>query len=213
MALENFFDAQLVREHFENTRVTSWGLKEIESLALHKENDISQLGFVIWHQIVTKELFPVDPMEMQDNFDKPLSFKIIEKRVGQELLRDIWAVVVDVDDEHLDDSACMELIVALIYPNDMVLLDVNFQDPYKPISKSKRRYDHQTHEGLKMLDGLMVALERKAYELECDNILLVAASGDLVPLFQKFGFDLDGSQLSKIALEYGLGIPMVKELG
>jgi hypothetical protein len=213
VGLKNFFDTQLVRDRFESTSVTSWGLNEIESLASRKEDDISQLGFVIWHQIVTRNLFPVDPMEMQDDFDKPLSFRVIEKKVGKELLRDIWAVVVDVDDERLDDTACMELIVALIYPNDMVLLDVNFQDPYKPIPKSKRRFDHQTHEGLKMLDGLMVALESKAYELECNNILLTAASGDLVPLFQNYGFDLDGSQLSKVALEAGLGIPMVKELG
>lgn len=213
MGLEGFFDTQLVRKRFENTSVTSWGVNEIEALASQKEDDISQLGFVIWHQIVTRKLFSVDPMEMQNYFDEPLSFKIIEERVGQELLRDIWAVVIDVEDEGLEDSTCMELIVALIYPNDLVLLDVNFQDPYKPIPESKRRYDHQTHKGLKLLDGLMIALERKAYELECDNILLTAASGDLVPLFQKFGFDLDGSQLSKVALECGVGIPMVKELG
>ncbi|MGY2173936.1 MULTISPECIES: hypothetical protein [Pseudomonas] len=212
MSLAGFFDFDVIAKRFPTASIKEYGLSEIDALIECKPNDISQMGMSVWHQIVTRSLYKVDPQEMGSHMGDPLLYKMIEKKLKQPILKDILAVLIDVSDESLDDTACAQVIVAWTYPNDLILLDVNFQDPHQVIPKNKRKYQHQTHKGLGLIDSFMTALEVKAKELNCDHILLVAADKDLVPLFKRYGFDLDGSQASKIAYQMGFSIPMSKSI-
>lgn len=212
MSLAGFFDLNLVQQRFPSSSVSEYGIDEVESLIEYKPRNMSQLGLVIWHQIVTRDLYKVDPQEMGRYVESPLFYKKIEEKFKRSFLKDIWVAEVEVREDELDDQTCAEISVAWTHPNDLVLIDVNFQDPYHPIPRKKRRYEHQTHKGLGFMDDFMSALEVKAKSLNCDHILLTAASRDLVPLFKKYGFDLDGSYASKIAYQVGIGIPMSKPL-
>ena len=211
MSLAGFFDFDVVQRRFPNASIEEYGLEEIDGLIERKPNDISQLGMTIWHQIVTRQLYKVDPQQMGRHMGDPLLYRVIEKKFKQPFLKDILAVLIDVADD-VEDATCAEVIVAWTHPNDLVLLDVNFQDPFQPIPGHKRRYEHQTHKGLGLMDSFMLALEGKAKDLNCENMLLTAAHRDLVPLFQKYGFDLDGSYASELAYKLGVGIPMSKSL-
>ena len=55
---------------------------------------------------------------------------------------------------------------------------------------------------------LMQRLKEYSLETDKDSILLTAAAGDLVPLFSKYGFEVDGSLIAQVALKVGFGIPM-----
>jgi hypothetical protein len=212
MSLAGFFDFDVIAKRFSTASIREYDLSEINALIEFKPNDISQMGMAIWHQIVTRNLYKVDPLEMGNYMGDPLLYKMIEDKFKQPFLKDILAVLIDVNDESLDDTVCAQVIVAWTYPNDLMLLDVNFQDPHQVIPKNKRKFQHQTHKGLGLIDSFMTALEVKAKELNCDHILLVAADKDLVPLFKRYGFDLDGSQASKIAYQMGFSIPMSKSI-
>jgi hypothetical protein len=212
MSLAGFFDFDVIAKRFPTASIKQYDLSGIDNLIECKPNDISQMGMAIWHQIVTRNLFKVDPQEMGGHMGDPLLYKMIENKFKQPFLKDILAVLIHVNDESLEDTACAQVIVAWTYPNDLILLDVNFQDPHQFIPKSKRKYQHQTHKGLGLIDSFMTALEVKAKELNCDHILMVAADRDLVPLFRRYGFDLDGSQASEIGYQMGFSIPMSKSI-
>jgi hypothetical protein len=94
------------------------------------------------------------------------------------------------------------------YPNDILLADVAFANPYKPIPERHRRYLYQEFEGLGLLPELMGRLKDHARGHAVERLLLVAAASDLIPVFERHGFSIDGSPMGRHCLSAGHSIPM-----
>jgi hypothetical protein len=112
------------------------------------------------------------------------------------------------DESLKEDNECCQICLAHTYPNDIVLSDVTFKNPYKPIPEENQRYCYTSYEGLSLLPVLMQHLKEYSIETDIDRILLTAAALDLVSLFSKYGFEVDGSPIAQMALKAGFGIPM-----
>jgi hypothetical protein len=55
----------------------------------------------------------------------------------------------------------------------------------------------QTHEGLGLLPTLTTNMQRKAQELGCEQLTLVAATVGLVNIFEHFGFVVENSEIGR----------------
>lgn len=212
MTLRSIFPLQYVKEKFEkDVIVKEYDLSTIKDLAQKDPHPVLQIGLWVWHQIVTSNLFQVDPRAMAKYVDDqdPILYEKIEELLGIQAVFDLYYANLRVCDESLkEDNECCQICLAHTYPNDIVLSDVTFKNPYKPIPEKDQRYYYTSYEGLSLMPVLMQRLKEYSLETDKDSILLTAAAGDLVPLFNKYGFVVDSSPIAQVALKVGFGIPM-----
>lgn len=200
--IENKFDKPITSDIYD--------LSRISELATNDPQALLQVGLCVWHQIVYRNLFNVNPRAMAKYIDNqnPMLYKAIEEHIKATILYDLYCMHLAVDDIQLDYNQCCEMCLAYTYPNDIVLADVTFINPYKPIPEEKRRYSCTHFEGLSLLPALMDRLKDYAKEHSIDKIILTAAHADLIPLFKKYGFVVDESEIAKFALRVKACIPM-----
>lgn len=212
MSLRDVFPLTYVKDKFEKEVVArEYDLSTIEELAKEDPQPVVQMGLCIWHQIVTRGLFRVDPRAVGRYVDAqdPVLYRKIEELVGEQVLFDLYYVNVRVLDGSLDgDNECCQISLAHTFPNDIVLSDVTFANPYKRIPKGRRRYRYTYYEGLSLMPVFMERLKGYCVGTGKDRIVLTAAARDLIPLFSKYGFQVDGSPIAEVALKVGVGIPM-----
>ena len=212
MSLRTLFPLQLVKDKFDKDVIAEeYDLSTIDIISQKDPHPVLQIGLCVWHQIVTRNLFNVDPRAMALNVDAqdPILYKKIEELLGIQAILDFFYANLRVSDDTLgDDNECCQICFAKTYPNDIVLSDVTFENPYKPIPEDEQKYEYTRYEGLSLLPDLMQHLKDYSTENGIDRILLTAASGDLIPLFKKYGFDVDDSPIAQMALDVGYGIPM-----
>ena len=210
MSLRNLFPLQYVKDKFDKDVIAEeYDLSTIKELSQKEPHPVLQIGLCIWHQIVTRSLFQVDPQAMAKYVEDPILYKKIEELLGIQAVFDLYYANLRVCDESLkDDNECCQICLAHTYPNDIVLSDVTFKNPYKPIPKADQRYYYTSYKGLSLMPVLMQRLKEYSLEKDKDRILLTAAAGDLVPLFSKYGFEVDGSLIAQMGLKVGFGIPM-----
>ena len=210
MSLRNLFPLQYVKDKFDkDVAAEEYDLSNIKEFSQKHPHPVLQIGLCIWHQIVTRDLFQVHPQAMANYVEDPILYKKIEELLGIKAIFDLYHATLRVCDESLkEDNECCQICLAHTYPNDIVLSDVTFKNPYKPIPKENQRYYYTSHEGLSLLPLLMQRLKEYSLETDKDRILLTAAAVDLVPLFSKYGFEVDGSLIAQMGLEVGFGIPM-----
>ena len=212
MSLRNLFSLQYVKNKFDKDVIAEkYDLSTIKELSQKDPHPVLQIGLCIWHQIVTRSLFQVDPRAMGKYVDDqdPILYKKIEELLDIQAVFDLCYANLRVCDASLkEDNECCQICLAHTYPNDIVLSDVTFKNPYKPIPEADQRYCYTSYEGLSLMPVLMRRLKEYSLETGKDRILLTAAAGDLVPLFSKYGFEVDGSLPAQIALDVGFGIPM-----
>ncbi len=212
MALRDVFPIKYVRDKFEKELIVKeYDLSTVEELAKEHPEPLVQIGLCIWHQVVTRRLFPVNPQAVRRYVDSPYPFlyKKIEELLALQVVFDLYNVNARVRDDSLgEDNECCQMCLAHTYPNDVVLADVTFENPYKPVPKRRQRYRYTYYEGLSLLPVFMERLKEYCLQSDKDRIVLTAAARDLVPLFGKYGFQVDDSLLAKVALKAGGGIPM-----
>jgi hypothetical protein len=212
MSLHDLFPLQYVKDKFDKEVVVEeYNLSTIKELSRKEPDPVLEIGLCIWHQIVTRKLFQVDPRAMAKYVDDrdPILYKKIEEFLCIQAIFDLYYANLRIRDESLKkNNKCCQICFAHTYPNDIVLSDVTFKNPYKPIPKEKQRYCYARYEGLALLPVLMQRLKKYSLETNKDRILLTVAAGDLIPLFSKYGFKVDGSLIPQTALKAGFGIPM-----
>lgn len=63
-----------------------------------------------------------------------------------------------------------------------------------------------------LLPDLMRNLEDAARAAGCDELTLTSTTGENVGLFKGYGFNVEDSNTGRLAMKYGFGIPMEKQL-
>lgn len=184
-------------------QVIQKGMESYEPL-LAEEPALGGLALNVWNRIVEVEKLASDPYAIRahinpDGQPKKSLLPAIDPVIGTRAVKDISCTYAAVEDASLVDNEVGKLVVAHVFPNDLHLADVLFQNPYRPIPDRRRRYAFTFFEGFKMLGPTLERVEAAARRLGCKHITLTCAAPDLVDLFSKFGFRKETGRLGSQA--------------
>ena len=131
MSLRDLFPLQYVKDKFDKDVIAEeYDLSTIKELSQKEPHPVLQIGLCIWHQIVTRNLFQVNPQAMAKYVEDPILYKKIEELLCIQAVFDLYYANLRVCDESLkDDNECCQICLAHTYTNDIVLSDVNFKNP------------------------------------------------------------------------------------
>jgi hypothetical protein len=190
-----------------------YGKTDLEMIAKKNAPALLQVGASVWNRIIQKKWHSVNPLRFATYFQTldPNLYQAISSLLGVEVIRDIYSVRGWISKKQ-KSNLVVEMVVAWVYRNDLLLADISFMDPTSPIPKKQRRFGHQTHKGLGLLPTLLDNMQRKAKERDCEQLTLTAAMRDQVDLFRSFGFVVEDSEMSRIAMQAGYGIPMERDV-
>jgi len=93
MSLRNLFPLQYVKDKFDKDVIAEeYDLSTIKELSQKAPHPVLQIGLCIWHQIVTRSLFQVDPRAMAKYVDDqdPILYKKIEELLGIQAVFDLY---------------------------------------------------------------------------------------------------------------------------
>lgn len=172
--------------------VVQRGLESYDTI-LRDEEGIGGLALNVWNRITEVEKMPFDPYAIRPYLNpngqpKKSLLPAIDQIIGSRVIKDISCTYATVEDPDLEDNEVGKLVIANVFPNDLHLADVTFQNPYRPIPQSRQRYTFTFFEGFKMLGPTLERIEAAARRLGCQHVTLTCAAPDLIPLFSKFGF-------------------------
>lgn len=190
-----------------------YGIDDLATITKKKPKALHATGGNIWSRIVVNKWNDVDPQQLARYFQAqdPKLYRGISKVIGEDAIRDIYFAKAWRGAPR-KQNLVMELMIAEVYPGDLHLCDVTFINPDKPIPPLNRRFDHQTHRGLGLLPTLLDNMQNYAKSRGLKQLTLTAASGDLVPLFKKHGFEVEDSHVGRFALDVGMGIPLERNV-
>ncbi|AYZ63590.1 GNAT family N-acetyltransferase [Burkholderia multivorans] len=199
-----------LRERFgDSVTVKTFDKTELSKILKDKPLGMHALSGNIWNRIVTRHWKNVDPMQLRGHFQRhdPKLHVAISRVIGEDAIRDILMVKAWREIPR-KANLLMELLIADVYRDELHLGDVTFCDPDRPIAPADRAYGHQSHRGLGLFGVLVSNMETYARERGYKHLTLTAAHADLVPLFQKHGFEVEDNHVARSGLEAGISIPM-----
>jgi hypothetical protein len=184
-------------------KIAQYGMAEYAEIVRLKPICIGGLAIHNWNRIVQVEKLKVSPRAVSpyigpDGISSPEMIGAIGKIIKEPVIKDISYTSCVLDDESLADNEVASLMLARVYPNNIHLIDVMYQDPYQPIPQSNRRYIAD-HKGLGMLGLTLSRIEEYARANGCACVTLTAAADHLVPLFEKYGYALETNYIGNMA--------------
>lgn len=203
--LLNRFGSVLTREEY--------GKTALRAIAAKNPGSLHHVAASVWNRIVQKQWFQVDPQfaPLFRTAD-PNLYRAISELIGTEVIRDIYWVRGWASKKKERSKLVVDLMVAWVFRSDLFLADVTFRDPSRPLPEEERKF-LQTHKGLGLLPALMTNMQRKAEELGCEQLTLVAATVELANIFERFGFVVEDSEIGRRGMRWGVGgIPMERDV-
>jgi len=190
------------------------GFSQVDRFASLQPDLLHSAGLRIWDRVVTASDIEVDPFCLADrvNARDPMLFNAITQVIGQESMRDLYYVRMQVQDPALSYNTAAQFAVAVTFPNDLLLIDLLLTNPYRPLPKRARKSHWHDYEGYGLLPIVSSNAAECARSLDCTAVTLVAANKALVRIFRRHGFNVEDTITGKAAMEVGLGIPMVMPL-
>jgi hypothetical protein len=205
---------ELVKRFGSALRLEEYGKTALKAIADKNPGVLHHVAASVWNRIVQKKWHRVDPRQFSEYFDtrNPKFYKALSESLGVEIIRDIYYVKGWSSRSKSKSSLAVELLVAWVYRNDLLLADVTFMDPARPIPEGEPKFALQTHKGLGLLSPLLANMQRKAEELGCEQLTLTAATLDQVNLFKQHGFVVEDSEVGRRGLDWGVGVPMERDV-
>lgn len=210
--LSTVFPRELVEGKFSKpltfTVLTKKDLNKMETL---KPNDMFQIGITVWDKFCN-----ANPQQNKMIFNNecarsdPKLHKKVRRTIDEAVIKDLFYVGASVQDDALQNNSAVEFILAHIYPNSLMIVDVMLVDPYSPIIPQK--FDHQEFKGLGIFPEILENIKSYCKENNINEICLTAADIPLKNYFEKHGFYVPDTWMGREAMKYGLGIPMVMDI-
>jgi hypothetical protein len=194
-------------------RIQKLGGGQLHEISLAAPETFHAMALNVWNRINMRKLEPVDPQSIAQHVmtGDPKLFRKIEKKIQKKIIYDaFWTQASIFNDQFPEGFKVAEFLVAHVYPNDLLLGDVFFQNPLSPIGDDRYRYTK--FRGFGLLPQVVENLVSFAQERKCDYMTLTAASNDLIPLFEKFGYIVEDNFMARLGLENGLCIPMERKM-
>lgn len=204
---------QLIDRFGSDVIFVEYGKSDLTTIAKKTPEGLHGLAASVWNRIVNRGWHPVNPQQFAPYFrtSNPDLYLAISELLGVEVIRDIYYVK-GWKAPRRKTNLIVEMLVGWVYRSDLQLGDITFINPERPIPKRARKFPFQTQEGLGLLPVLLENLQRKAKELGCEQLTLVAAAGDQARLFGRYGFTVEDSDMGRFAMKLGCGIPMERDV-
>jgi len=190
--------------------IKEMGHKQLSRIITSQSMGLFQIGMSIWNRIIVEGTDRVNPQAIAKYVrkkDKRIHAPI-SSIIGKPIIFDIYHADITILDEGITDNRVAEIFLAHVYPNNLLIDDVVFQNPYIPIPVNERISEMQHFKGLGLLRIFIDRIKQIAIELKCNYIILNAATKAEYALFQKYGFEAEDSPTAKKGLEIGYSIPM-----
>ncbi|MFW2227764.1 hypothetical protein [Rhizobium sp. CRRU65] len=206
--LHTIFPEDGVRTAILEATFTSFGLKNLPSIATLKPQTMFELGLTTWHAAMMSGKFSVAPNILGDLVDRrePHLLKHVSRALNRKVLFDLSYRLANVPGTETIQPKT-QVLVAHVFPNRIHIGDVQLLDPRKPKGGAEAD-DDQSHESLRLLGPTIENAVKAARDVGADQITLTAANGELVSVFSRHGFAVEESPFAKQAMAMGLGIPM-----
>jgi hypothetical protein len=205
---------ELIKRFGSGLTLEEYGKTALKAIAEKNAGALHHVAASVWNRIVTKKWHSVNPRQFSEYFDTKNSkfYKALSESLGVEIIRDIYYVKGWASRSKRKSSLVVELLVAWVYRNDLLLADVTFMDPSRPIPDGEPKFALQTHKGLGLLSPLLANMQLKAEELGCEQLTLTAGTLDQVRLFEKHGFVVEDSEVGRRGVAWGVGVPMERNV-
>lgn len=198
------FPVEAVRAKFKGPVVIDqFGMPEMPDIVREFDQDLCNLALNVWNRIVQVEKRRVDPMSLASFINlktgqhNPLMLGAIEQIIGEPVIKEIAFTHCRIEDDSLDDNTVARLFLARVYPNDLHIADVCYQNPFEPIPDGQG-YEMQSYRGLGMLRETLERVEACARSRDCNFITLTAAGDDNYRLFSRYGFTRENNPMGEI---------------
>jgi len=158
----------------------------------------------IWNRIVQNRLKPVNPLALGPRIDgsDPLIYEEIEKLIGEPVITDAAYF-----SAMQGGTIIAKVILFRVFPNNLHLCDVYFQNPAEPLPPQEQKWDRKC-KGYGILPILIKNMKDYAREHGIEYLTLTAAFADVVPLFEKHGFSVEDNAMGRSCIQTKRCIPM-----
>lgn len=185
--------------------------KDLDKMEVLKPHDMFQIGITAWDKFCN-----ANPQQNKMIFNNecarndPKLYKKVRRTIDEVVIKDLFYLGASVQDPTLKKNNAVEFILAHIYPNSLMIVDVMLIDPYSPIVPQK--YDHQEFKGLGIFPAILGNIKSYCEENNISEICLTAADIPLKNFFEKHGFYVPDTWMGRESMKHGLGIPMVMDI-
>lgn len=210
MQLTETFPTSDIKEAFNaEIKVSAYGLEQMAKIAELEPLSLHEIGANIWMHYIESGA-KVNPQKLATHFQKqnPLLFKAVEKIIKRKAIQDIVLIYADVLDDDLEFTLCGKALLARSYPNNVHISHIEFNNPYKPVAESEKKFKHHQFRSLGLFTALLKQLHSYAKQNRIHKITLSAASTDQYNYFLAHGFTLEKTAFAESALQRGTTIPM-----
>jgi hypothetical protein len=199
------FGAALILEEY--------GKEDLKVIAQKNPAPLHHVAACVWNRIVQRRWHSVNPRQFASYFTEhdPAMYLAISQFLKIEVIRDIYYAKAW-ESRKMNSKLVAELLVAWVYQNDLLLADVNFRDPERPIPTQERISALQSHKGLGLLPVVLNNMQSEAERLGCEYLILTAGTRDEMKLFAKYGFSVENSEPGRQGVLLGGGIPMERKV-
>lgn len=206
---ETFPTPEITRSFNADVKVTVYGLEKIVEIAELEPLSLHEIGANIWMHYIESGA-KVNPQKLATHFQKqnPLLFKAVEKVIRRKAIQDIALIYADVLDDELTFTRCGKALLARSYPNSVHISHIEFNNPYKPVAESEKKFKHHQYRSLGLFTTLLKQLHFYTKQNRINKITLSAASTDQYNYFLAHGFTLEKTAFAESALQRGTTIPM-----
>lgn len=206
--LSQVFPTDRIVDLVPGAEIVSLGKPDIKEIALLKPKTMHEMGMATWHAAMQSGNFNVDPKMLAKYIDDgdPHILKRVSQALGQKVVFDISYCFATLPDVKLEEPA-IQTLVAHLYPSRLHIGDVKLLDPRRPRSDTEHAGD-QSHESLRLFSVFLNNCKIVAKNLGAEKISLTAAYVELVETFRAHGFEVEDSELARLGLRFGMGIPM-----
>lgn len=210
MNLKEVYPLERITEKFDSpVSVEYYGIDDVNRIAELEPNCLFELGANAWMHYVESGA-KVNPKKLAKFFDAndPLIFKRVEKEMKRKVVQDILLIHASVEDDALERKICGQLLLARVFPNNLHISDVEFSNPYKPVSSEEQKYHFHDYRSLGLFATLLANIVALGKANKISKVTLSAASIDQVPYFKKHGFKVEDTEFAKGAIANEMSIPM-----
>ncbi|TKA95421.1 hypothetical protein FAZ78_16940 [Cereibacter changlensis] len=184
------------------------GLSDIKEIVRHKPLAMHEMGLATWHAALSTGRFNLNPMMLSAHVDSsdPNLLRHVSRALNQKVLFDLCYSYGIIPGQDLEEPA-LQVTTAHLFPNRLHIADVKLLDPRKPVENASQK-DDQSHESLHLFGELLINARAAARAIKAEKMTLTASHSELLPVFTAHGFEVENSEMGRMAAKFGLGIPM-----
>ena len=201
--------AELTAIFEKHVNITIYDSSQIEEIANIDPLGLHEIGANVWMHYIESGA-KVKPQKLASYFQQqdPYLYKAIEKIIKRKAIQEIVLVNAEIEDPSLTFRRCGKALLARTYPNNLHISYVEFNNPYKPIEATDKKFTHHKYKSLGLFSQLLQNLTMFAKANRIRKITLSASTNEQYQYFQQHGFTLEKNAFASAALERGTTIPM-----